>query len=90
MSAALRLLGREDCGLCEEMEAALRAHPDFAGVALEICDVDADADWQRRYGLRVPVLLDAWNHTVCATHFDAQAFADWVREVRGRTAHAGL
>lgn len=82
MTEALRLLGRADCGLCEEMEMELRAHPQFALCTLELCDVDADAVLQRRYGLRVPVLLDAWNEVLCEARFDAEAYAQWCAERR--------
>ena len=56
--AALTLLTRPECGLCEEMLADLRALgrrvslPDIA-----VIDVDSDAELQRRYGLKIPVLL---------------------------------
>ncbi len=75
------LLGRPDCGLCEEFEAELRAHPDFTGLRLEHGDVDASPDLQRRYGLRIPVLLDAWNEVVCEGRFEAKAFEFWRRDV---------
>lgn len=62
------LLTREDCGLCEEFEQALRCHrPD---VAVQLADVDASEDWRRRWGLKIPVLLDERGHLVCATVFD--------------------
>ena len=80
----LVLLGRPDCGLCEEMEAGVRAHPDFARVELQHADVDARPEWQRRYGLRVPVLLDRWNEVVCEARFDADAFSDWCHDVMRR------
>jgi hypothetical protein len=35
----------------------------------EAC-VDDDPDWQRRYGLKIPVLLDAQGTLLCATRFD--------------------
>lgn len=75
----LLLLGRPGCELCEEMEAALHEHPGFAGLDLRHADVDSRTDWQRRYGLRIPVLLDRWNEVVCETRFDADAFAAWCR-----------
>lgn len=77
---AIRLLGREGCALCEEMELDLRAHPQFARCALESFDVDLDPVLQRRYGLRIPVLLDAWNEVICEAHFDAEAFEQWCAE----------
>ena len=76
----LLLLSRAECGLCEEMEAELRAHAAFVRCTLEIRDVDTDAILQRRYGLRVPVLLDAWNEVVCEARFDDSAFERWCEE----------
>jgi hypothetical protein len=76
------LLGRPECGLCEEFESGLRAHPDFEGLHLEHGDVDSNVDWQRRYGLRIPVLLDEWNEVICEVRFDSDAFEAWYREVR--------
>jgi hypothetical protein len=35
----------------------------------EAC-VDDSPDWQRRYGLKVPVLLDGSGALLCATRFD--------------------
>jgi hypothetical protein len=78
----LLLLGRPDCGLCEEFEAELRAHPDFERLHLEHGDVDSNGDWQRRYGLRIPVLLDPWNEVICEVRFDSESFAAWHREAR--------
>ena len=67
----LLLLGREGCHLCEEFEAALReAAP---GVELEHADVDSREDWQRRYGMKVPVLLAPDGMVVCETFFDPAA-----------------
>lgn len=82
MDRHLRLLGRPDCELCEIFEAELRAHPDFADMILDGCDVDASTEWQRRYGLRIPVLLDAWNDVICEARFDAAAFEAWCDERR--------
>jgi hypothetical protein len=69
--AALTLLTRPECGLCEEMLADLQALslrvplPD-----LSVIDVDSDAELQRRYGLKIPVLL-LDSVPVCAHRLDA-------------------
>ncbi len=81
---SLLLLGRTECGLCEELQAELQAHPGFPAIELQFADVDSRPDWQRRYGLRIPVLLDRWNEVVCEGHFDADAFSTWCREVAQR------
>lgn len=66
----MTLLGREDCGLCEEMAEALRAlAAELPLPEWDFADVDSDPDWQRRYGLKIPVLL--WDGVpVAVTHLD--------------------
>jgi hypothetical protein len=57
-AAPLRLLTRTDCSLCETMRAGLAALATRVALPpLELIDVDADSELQRRYGLKVPVLL---------------------------------
>ncbi len=55
---ALRLLMREGCELCEQMREQLA---ELAGRCplppVVLSDVDDDPSWQRRYGLKIPVLL---------------------------------
>jgi hypothetical protein len=54
----LQLVTRADCGLCEELQGeleALRAQHELPPV--ELVDVDSDPLLQRRWGLKVPVLL---------------------------------
>ena len=66
MSETWLLLGREDCGLCEQMLEALEALSQELDLpAIERADVDADPEWQRRYGLKIPVLL--WDGEPIAT-----------------------
>jgi hypothetical protein len=79
-SRTFLLLGRVDCPLCEELYAEV--HMALAGRPAEVAtaDVDSRPEWQRRYGLRIPVLLDAWNEVVCEGRFDAQAFEESMRE----------
>lgn len=62
----LTLLGREDCGLCEDMAEALQTlGAEMPLPPLDWADVDSDPDWQRRYGLKIPVLL--WDGVPVAT-----------------------
>ena len=67
----LTLVSRTDCELCdrflEELEA-LRARAPIPPV--EVVDVDADALLQRRWGLKVPVLL-LDGALVCGPRLDA-------------------
>lgn len=70
-AARLTLLTRPECGLCEAMLAELqslsRRHP-LPGV--ELLDVDSDPELQRRYGLKIPVLL-LDDSLVCSVRLDA-------------------
>ena len=67
----LTLVSRTDCELCdrflEEIEA-LRARAPIPPV--EVVDVDSDALLQRRWGLKVPVLL-LDGALVCGPRLDA-------------------
>lgn len=74
----LTLLGRPECGLCEEMETALLERFGAGAYELMHADVDSDEVWRRRYGLRIPVLLDADGEVVCEGHFDAEAVTEAV------------
>lgn len=50
------IYSRRGCHLCEEMLAEVE--PLCRGkAALQVRDVDADPEWQARYGLDIPVLL---------------------------------
>ncbi len=67
----LTLLTRAECGLCEEMHAALQALGRRAALPpITIVDVDSDAQLQRRYGLKIPVLLLGAT-LVCSQRLDA-------------------
>ncbi|MGA2563045.1 MAG: glutaredoxin family protein [Steroidobacteraceae bacterium] len=67
----LTLLTRAECGLCEEMQAALQALGRRAALPpIAIVDVDSDAQLQRRYGLKIPVLLLGAT-PVCSQRLDA-------------------
>jgi len=67
------LLTREGCGLCEEFEQELCLQ--FPALLFERAEVDSREDWRRRYGLKIPVLLDGRGDLVCATVIDVPAVA---------------
>ena len=70
----LLLLSRPECHLCEEFRAQLeQAFPGRFEVR-ERC-VDDDPEWRRRFGLKIPVLLDEQGALLCATHFDPAALS---------------
>jgi glutaredoxin len=66
---ALKLYGRRQCHLCEEMAQALHAR----GVAFEEVDVDSSPDLKERYGKFVPVLTDAAGRELCRVRLDEAA-----------------
>lgn len=77
VASGWRLLTRPECHLCEDFESALHEH--FTGLgepmpALSIVDVDSRGEWRMRYGLRIPVLLDAQDRVLGEGRFDAAAF----------------
>jgi hypothetical protein len=64
------LLTRPECHLCEEFREALReAQPEVAA-RTDVVDVDSRDDWRQRFGLRIPVLIDANGAVVSEGVFD--------------------
>lgn len=51
------LLSRPGCELCEDFAQALYEYLGGDG-GVSVVDVDSREDWKRRYGTRIPVLLD--------------------------------
>jgi hypothetical protein len=66
----LLLLGRPECHLCEALADELRAQFGAERFELRYADVDSREDWQRRYGLKVPVLLDEFGEPLSAIRLD--------------------
>jgi hypothetical protein len=67
----LTLVHRQDCELCDQMVAELSALGRREALPpVDLVDVDADADLQRRHGLQVPVLL-LDGTVVCRQRLDA-------------------
>ncbi|MFP5357635.1 MAG: glutaredoxin family protein [Gammaproteobacteria bacterium] len=77
MSRRLLLLTRPECGLCEAFLAEFIACFGPGRFEIERVDVDSREDWRQRFGLKIPVLLDAADGLPLATtRFDAQALRD--------------
>lgn len=60
---------REACPLCEELLVELIPHLVARGLSAAVRDVDADEAAQRRYGLKVPVVV-VDGEAVCHGHLD--------------------
>ena len=69
----LTLYGRTYCHLCEDMAHALERLQPELGFRFEVHDVDAEAALERRYGERVPVLVDAQGREICHYFLDESA-----------------
>ena len=61
---ALRLLTRPGCHLCDEMKARVAPLVARVGGTLAEVDVDSDPALSERFGLEIPVLLDAAGRVV--------------------------
>lgn len=79
-AGTLVLLTRPECGLCEQMlqdlEALRKRH---ALPAIQLLDVDSDSELQRRYGLKIPVLL-LDRVPICSVQLDPDSL---LRALRG-------
>jgi hypothetical protein len=69
VNTSLVMWSRPGCELCEHMLLALGAAFPEESARLEIRDVDADPVAQRRWGLKIPVLL-LGGELVCYGHLD--------------------
>ena len=77
----LTVVHRQDCELCDQMVAELAALGRRQPLPpLDLVDVDANPDLQRRHGLEVPVLL-LDGTVVCRHRLDA---AELLRILRPR------
>ena len=72
---ALRLLTRPGCHLCEEMKARVAPLVARLGGTLAEEDVDADPVLAARFGLEIPVLLDADGRVVAKVRDPAEKIA---------------
>lgn len=79
MKPVLLMLTRPGCGLCEELEAELAAHFGPDAFELSHADVDSREDWRRRYGLKIPVLLDGQGELLCSIKLDVDALTAYRR-----------
>ena len=78
----ITLITRAGCHLCEQAAESLARVGDATGVGWREVDVDSDAELQREYGDRVPViLLDGREHGYWRVE-EARLIADLARTAR--------
>ena len=63
---------RRGCHLCEEMVAAITAFD--AAIALDLIDIDGDAELVERFGSLIPVLADG-KQLICHWNLNRAALA---------------
>lgn len=57
MTAPIVIYTRRECGLCDEAKDAVAPIAKRRGIAVELVDVDRDAELVRLYGDEVPVVF---------------------------------
>ncbi len=76
----LRLLGRNYCHLCHDMEEALAPILDEFGIEMEVIDVDQDLDLEESWGELVPVLLHG-DTELCHYFLDEPRVRDYLGRI---------
>lgn len=76
----VRLMEKPDCGLCDEALASLRRLTRRTRLDIERVDVTHDPALERRYALRVPVLVID-DDELDAAGLDEAAIGRWLEEV---------
>ena len=76
----LKLYFREYCSLCHQMLAELQPWRERHGFELEVVDVDADPELERRFNELVPVLM-AGDSEICHWHLDVARLAAHLGEI---------
>lgn len=71
---------KPDCGLCEEALASLRRLTRRTRLDIERVDITHDPSLERRYALRVPVLV-VDDDELDAAGVDEAAIGRWLEEV---------
>lgn len=73
MTPHWRLLSRPGCGLCTELAEDLETAFGADACTLEWLDVDQHPSLRERWGLSIPVLLDADDRPLSITRLDVAA-----------------
>ena len=76
----VRLMERPDCGLCDEALVALRRLSRRTRLDIERVDVTRDSEFERRYVVRVPVLV-VHDAELDVAGIDEAAIGRWLDEV---------
>lgn len=77
----MRLISRNYCHLCHDMEITLRPLAAELGFEVDVLDVDSDAELIARYDELVPVLLHE-DKEICRYFLDAAKVRDYLSNIR--------
>jgi Glutaredoxin-like domain (DUF836) len=72
-----QVLSRPDCSLCDEMLQELVALLGDRAAQIQLLDISGDAELERKYGQRIPVLLID-GEFVCAYRLDRARLAAYL------------
>jgi hypothetical protein len=75
--AQFTVYSRAECSLCEQLLAELAQLLGPAAADVHVVDIGGDAELERKYGLRVPVLM-ADGEFICAYKLDRSRLEAWV------------
>ena len=76
----LVLYSRQYCHLCDDMLASLEALRGELGFGLEVIDVDAEPELERRYNELVPVLMHG-ERELARWRLDPSALRAYLRDI---------
>lgn len=77
---ALRLFYRPGCHLCEDMQEQLESYRERGGFTLERFDISRDAELERVYGTRIPVLETAEGRCLSEYFLDERSLLSYLEE----------
>ncbi len=80
MPLQLTLYSRAYCHLCQDMLAALQALRSEFGFDIEVIDVDADPELERRFNELVPVLMHG-GHELARWRLDVPVLRAYLADI---------
>ena len=84
MSIRMILFGTQGCHLCEEAEAVLakcQSDAQLGALQVDIVDIAEQEEWQKRYGLRIPVLYHQDSGRELDWPFSEQEVREFIAEI---------
>ncbi|GAB4257044.1 MAG: glutaredoxin family protein [Methylomicrobium sp.] len=86
MKVKLLLFGTQGCHLCELAEALVeRCLVETADVTIDRIDIAEHTEWQDRYAIRIPVLLDQASGREIGWPFDADEVLRFIDAAKRQT-----